>query len=505
MKTACLRLLGSIITMIMLTAGIVRATAGPSQVVPPTTSASTKYDGRGVSQAVPLEMTSAPITGSQPFVTILCRFADLTDVTPHEVSWYEGLMGGNYPGMDHYWQEVSYDTVDLAGSIVVGWYNLPQPKSFYSNPAQALEDCTAVADADVYFPGFVGINLIFNDDTTFTGQAGSMFLDKDGQNKAYKLTWLGSDIDQVLMAHEMGHTFGLPHTNGIGVMNGWYGSEHPEYGRVALHTIAFHKDLPGWILTQQKYIATPGSQATITLERLAQPQTSNYLMAQVPINGPEIDFYTIEARRSAGYDAGLDAVYIYKVKRIPCADPNGFPSLIVPNPTTSQLHWLPGETFVDTENQVTVTVDSATATGYVVTIEYLPTFNQEIHLPLIVGGNSTQPVPMPKLCIISARTTDESGNIKSTFAVGDPIIYDGMVVNTTATALMGELSWSAIGPCGSIFSSSADIGVSSGTSTYPNPQNIPANACTGTYTYTYSITHDGVTSSKSTTFTVTGQ
>ena len=122
-----------------------------------------------------LQTTSqAVVTGSQSWVTILCRFADATDVTPHPVSYYEKLMGSSYPGRAHYWKEVSYGNIpDLRGSIVVGWYNLPRPRSYYvydrdgdgeeeSNGERMLQDCTAAADADVFFPDFWGINLVFN-------------------------------------------------------------------------------------------------------------------------------------------------------------------------------------------------------------------------------------------------------------------------------------------------------------------------------------------------------
>ena len=80
-----------------------------------------------------LQTTSqAVVTGSQAWVTILCRFADATDVTPYPVSHFEQLMGSSYPGLDHYWREVSYGNIpDLAGSVVVGWYNLPRPRSYY--------------------------------------------------------------------------------------------------------------------------------------------------------------------------------------------------------------------------------------------------------------------------------------------------------------------------------------------------------------------------------------
>jgi hypothetical protein len=93
--------------------------------------------------------------GSQPWVTIACKFPDVsTDVKPR--SYFEGLMGPSYPGLDHYWRELSYNRMTLAGSRVVGWYTLPHPWSYYWNTGcrepylNALaNDCMAAADTDV--------------------------------------------------------------------------------------------------------------------------------------------------------------------------------------------------------------------------------------------------------------------------------------------------------------------------------------------------------------------
>ena len=112
------------------------------------------------------------VVGSQPWVSILCKFADIPD-EPEPLSYFESLYSTTYPGLDHYWREVSYDQIDLIGSDSVGWYVLPQPWSYYvydqdgdGSPdldfGRAAQDCTAVADADVYFPDFVGVNLMFN-------------------------------------------------------------------------------------------------------------------------------------------------------------------------------------------------------------------------------------------------------------------------------------------------------------------------------------------------------
>jgi hypothetical protein len=151
------------------------------------------------SQTVRAVMAPLAVAGPQPFITILCRFADSTSVTPHPRSWYETLMGSSYPGLDHYWREVSYGMINLTGSVVLDWYNLPQPRSYYIPPEAEddpnkikglVEDCTTVADADVFFPNFAGINLIFNEDLGCCASGGSTPLTRDGQTKSYRLTWI---------------------------------------------------------------------------------------------------------------------------------------------------------------------------------------------------------------------------------------------------------------------------------------------------------------------------
>ena len=121
--------------------------------------------------ADPIQAAEQAITGPQPWVTILCRFSDSTGVTPKPVSYYQDLMGAAGPGMDHYWREISYDMINLTGSAVVGWYNLPQPRSYYftsqngqlvANLTLLSQDCTQAADAAVNFPTFIGVNLVFN-------------------------------------------------------------------------------------------------------------------------------------------------------------------------------------------------------------------------------------------------------------------------------------------------------------------------------------------------------
>ena len=350
-----------------------------------------------------------PVTGSQPWVTILCRFGDSTNVTPHPKTWFETLMGNSYPGMDHFWQEVSYNQMDLAGSVVVGWYDLPQPRSYYVydrdgdgeedlDHGRAITDCTAAADKDVYFPDFRGINLMFNETLGCCAWGGSWTLNRDGTEKHYSVTWMppwGYETQGVL-GQEMGHGFGLPHSSGPyqstydsawDVMSRAWGmcqNPHPDYGCIGVHTIAYHKDLLGWIPPSRKYIPSPGSTQMITLDRLANPPTSTrFLLAQIPLPGGT-QFYTVELRTFSGYDVETpgQAVVIHRVDPTRVdrnaqvvdvddnQDPNDVGAMLLSRPVA--VLWNQGETYTDPTIGLEVEVLSESAGSFDVRISYNP-------------------------------------------------------------------------------------------------------------------------------------
>ncbi len=359
--------------------------------------------------ALPSAGRATHVRSSQAWVTILCRFADATDVTPYPIGFYEGMMGASYPGLAHYWREVSDRNLpNLNGSVVVGWYNLPHPKSYYasSQPAPRVEDgrlydydfektaadCAAAADEDIFFPDFDGFHVVLNQDfdppISNLARGGGQFMTLDEQSRFWSVTWMTPEFQphQHVWAHEMGHGFGLLHSSGPydetydsywDVMSGWPLAlfSHPEYGDVALHTVAYHKDFLGWIPPDRKYVAAPNSTQTITLERLAQPGAEGYLMAQIPLGDSPTNFYTVEARLFAGYDEGIpdEAIVIHKVDttredrlaQVVDVDSNG-------DPNDEGAMWTVGEIFTDAENNLQVSIDAAYATGYRVTINTNP-------------------------------------------------------------------------------------------------------------------------------------
>ncbi len=350
-------------------------------------------------RSVELEPQSLPaspedVSGPQPWVSVMCKFKDYA-IEPKNLNYFLEMFASVFPGLDHYWREQSYDIANLTGSTAVGWYTLPRPRGDYITGGQldwglAAQDCTAVADAFVDYSGFVGINLMFNSDLDGYAWGGSWYLCLDGVCQSWRMTWeppWGYENIGVI-AHENGHGFGLPHSSGDygqvydnrwDVMsdvwgNGYDGGTHPIYGTMGQHTIAFHKAMLGWFTTEQVDVFNIGSRRTITLEQSALPQTANFRGAQVLIGGSSTHFYTVEARRRAGYDAYLpgDAVIIHEV------DLNrGEPAHVVDSDGNGDTGdegamWRVGESFVDGDNDIKVTVNSATSSGFVVTIENQP-------------------------------------------------------------------------------------------------------------------------------------
>lgn len=413
-----------------------------------------------------------PISGPQPWVSIMCKFSDIATEQQNS-AFFLNMYANSYPGLDHYWREQSFNTVNIVGSSVAGWFTLPFPRSHYifdmndddiddADLNNLAIDCIAAGDPTVNYANYVGINMMFNDLLDCCAWGGGRFMNLDGVEKTWRTTWdpPWAFENSAVIGHEMGHGFGLPHSSGMygqtydnqwDVMSDTWtncpNSDHATYGCLGSHTISRHKDQLEWIPAINKYTYPGTGSATITLEQLALPQTSNYRIAQIPIGGSTTHFYTVEVRRKVGYDVQLpgEGVIIHEVDlsrsrpaNVVDADGNG-------NTGDAGAKWIPGETFFDPATGVSIQVNSATATGYVVTLAIIDPQTLTISDAVVTEGN--------------AGTTNAVFNVSLSASSPATVSVNYATVDGTATT-------------GSSFSNPASIAIPLGGNATPYPSTI---------------------------------
>ncbi len=322
--------------------------------------------------------------GSYPYVSLMCKFSDIP-LPPEGLSYFQNMYGSAYPGLDHYWRRQSYNMVNVVGSTAAGWFTLPHTQGYYeglingssySTMLSALyDDCTTAASGSVNINNYDGINLMFND--TFGPYAWGGW-----GGVTWEPPWGWHNV--AVIGHEMGHAFGLPHSNnadndGSPYDNPWdvmsdswgYADHDPTYGTVGKHTISFHKDSLGWILAGRKAEVSTQGLHWFDIDHLTHATTTNLHMVKVQIPGSS-RYYTIEVRDQFGYDINLAgfAVIIHEVDH-----GRQEPAWLVDienasNGADAGAMWLPGECFEDTPNEILICVESVTTEGYRVKIGY---------------------------------------------------------------------------------------------------------------------------------------
>ncbi|GIL11983.1 MAG: hypothetical protein BroJett038_07030 [Chloroflexota bacterium] len=397
-----------------------------------------KSGGQPSAQGAPY---GAPaVSGSQPWINILCQFQGDPDV-PHAPGEYNALFGNTYPGIDHYWRQISYDTVNIAGTAThLAWLPLPRPRSYYAGSTSTANanldalfaDCVNAANPYVNFTLYDGINMMFSDVLDCCAWGGWYYTSLDGQYRSWSVTWLppwAQEYDYI--THEMGHGFGLSHSSGPQVnppsgldiyISQWDVMSRSGgtclvwdagFGCIPPGTISYSLYVSGWIPSSRIATISPGTGTTITLERLRQPLSgANYLMAKIPINGSSSRYYTVEARFKApagqqNYDQNIpdSAIIIHDVQvgRGGWPGTNTGPALVVvDNPAAGSAsyvvngengRWKSGETFYDAANDIQISVLSQGESSFMIFIS-----NQLPGAPTLTapaGGSAiTSPAPV---------------------------------------------------------------------------------------------------------------
>ena len=332
-------------------------------------------------------LTAGNAVEAMPFVMLLCKFSDRPD-EPLPRTWYDAVLGPTRPNMDHYFAEMSFGRLSLAGSAAVGWFTLPKPYLYYyPNGGQSLLindllfDCINAADASVDFTRYAGIIVQHNvgPDWAFGGRS---TLTLDGQTRSYGIAWMPRS-GTAQLAHEIGHTLRWGHSSGgydqtydsrWDVMSNSYpvvdySLNPPDY--VQQHTITYNKWWSGWLDPQSALTpALPSTQSVMLLNGTQPPTTAGYHL--VKVNDPVLSgkYYLAEARRRVGYDQGVPGnavvLHSYDVRwaapaHVIDVDRNN-------DPNDSGAMWTPGESYADSVLGLTIDVDSMNALGFGITV-----------------------------------------------------------------------------------------------------------------------------------------
>ena len=345
-------------------------------------------------------MAAAPISGTTRWVTLMCKFSDAAD-EQKDLAFFQSQYGEGVGQLGHYWREVSYNKINLAGSTAHGWYTLPSPRSTYVTTVDGKEkadlnklfaDCASAAPGTVDLNAPVGINMMFNGDLDGYAWGGQSCATVRGVRLCKRVTWNPpwSFRNLAPLAHEMGHGYGLPHSdnsdgdddtydNRWDVMSdGWSNAvADATYGSRPKHINIFQRHRLSWVDAPRQRVIVPGDLTSrdITLDYAHLAGAANVQMLVLSLSLQPDPYatvvYTLEARKREGtYEGNLagNAVIIHKVERSGTAysiDANAPPA----NRSNNEGSMFKvGERWVTPDASYAVTIKAQTATGFVVTV-----------------------------------------------------------------------------------------------------------------------------------------
>ena len=250
--------------------------------------------------------------------------------------------GNGQGGMFDYWRDVSYGQLSVSGTVVKGWYTVPDTTVAEWNALARgadIDACASMAKDDVDFSKFAGVVVLtnatgFNED--LYGTPGPLTI----AGKSYAIGGMVAEEDQPMriIFHEAGHSLGLKHSRVHSRMTAT--STQSDYGDPwdvmscddpCLHGAVSYQGTggpglnvvqlttAGWLPADRGFRSFDNSacrQSTVAMAALNHPEVPGFLEVRVPAAIPisfgamqltTTDYYAVELRSKDGWDAGIPA------------------------------------------------------------------------------------------------------------------------------------------------------------------------------------------------------